>query len=382
MRRLIAAVAAMLACASPGMPPGGPPDVAAPEILAIAPDSGRTGIRPREVIFRFNEVVSERPPTQTTLADLFLISPREGTPAVSWNRDEIAVRPRRGWRTNTAYTVTMLPGLSDIRGNVRNTGASTFFSTGPAVPATRITGRVFDYATGAVAATAFVEAFAVPDTTRAYISLADSSGLFSLAYLPPGRYSVRAFSDRNRNRGIDPGEQWDSVSIDLADSATLELAVFVHDSVAPRIRDVVAVDSLSLQVVFDRPVDATQTLSTANFSIVGPDSARVPLAGISVAGDTTPPSVRPGAARDPTVTRPRADTTGIVRPTMSRPRPIGEVVIRLQRPLAPRTTYRVRAIGLRGLLGHTGDSERPFTTPAPPPPRTPGDSAAVPAIRR
>ncbi|HEV7836427.1 MAG TPA: Ig-like domain-containing protein, partial [Gemmatimonadaceae bacterium] len=98
MRRLTAAALLALGCASPGMPPGGPPDVAAPQIIDIAPDSGRVGVTPKDVIFRFDEVVAERPPSVTTLADLFLISPRDGTPNVGWHRDEISVRPRRGWR--------------------------------------------------------------------------------------------------------------------------------------------------------------------------------------------------------------------------------------------------------------------------------------------
>src|SRR6476659_1514856 len=152
------------------MPPGGPPDVAAPKILSIIPDSGTVGVSPKEVIFQFDEVVSERPAAATTLADLFLISPRDGTPNVSWHREAITVRPRRGWRANTPYTVIMLPGIADIRGNVRNTGASTFFSTGKTIPRTRITGRVFDWVAGTPAAGALVESFVPPDTIHAYIA--------------------------------------------------------------------------------------------------------------------------------------------------------------------------------------------------------------------
>ena len=36
-----------LACAQPGMPPGGPPDVAAPQIVRITPDSGATSVNNR-----------------------------------------------------------------------------------------------------------------------------------------------------------------------------------------------------------------------------------------------------------------------------------------------------------------------------------------------
>jgi hypothetical protein len=354
LRRLTAAVMLGLGCASPGMPPGGPPDAAAPQIVRITPDSGAVGLSPKEVIFRFDEVVSERPAGSTTLSDLFLISPREGLPDVSWHRDAIGVRPSRGWRPNTPYTVIMLRGIADLRGNVRNTGASTFFSTGRTLPRTRIAGRVFDWVTGTPANGALVESFVRPDTLRAYIALVDSTGAFAIEHLPPARYTVRAYVDRNRNLGIDPSEAWDSVSVDLRDSVATTLLIFPHDSVPPRIRDLAEGDSATLRLTFDRPVDPSQTLSAANFVVIGPDSARVPiLSAAATPGDTT-------------------------KRAMPRPTPVSEAVIRLQRPLAPRTTYRVRAIGLRGLLGHTGDSERAYTTPAPPAP--PAAKTVVPAV--
>ena len=359
------------------MPPGGPPDVAAPEIIAISPDSGRTSVTPREVTFRFNEVVSERSPSVTNLADLFLISPRDGTPRVSWNRDEIAVRPRRQWRPNTAYTVTMMGGLADIRGNVRNAGASTFFSTGPTLPRTRITGQIFDWVSGAPAAGSMVESFIPPDSTRAYVALSDSSGRFVLEHLPAGRYLVRGLVDRNKNRGIDPGEPWDSTSITLTDSSMVELLVFNRDTVGPRLRDITSVDSVSLRVTFDKPIDPAQQLTPANFSIVGRDSIPVPIERVSVpetdtaskaAARATSPAVgaRPTAAVRDTIARPR--------PVMSRPRPPSAVVLRVVRPLTPGSSYRVRAIGLRGLLGHVADSERSYAVPAAT--GAPNDSAA------
>lgn len=370
---------ASTACASPGMPPGGPPDVAAPQLIAVAPDTGRTGTKPKEVIFRFDEVVAERPPGVTTLADLFLISPRDGTPDVSWHREEIAVRPRRGWRPNTTYTVTMLRGIADLRGNVRNTGASTFFSTGPSIPRTHVTGTVFDWVAGTPAAGSLVEALVPPDTTHAYVAVADSSGQFSLEHLAAGRYMVRAFVDRNRNRGIDPGESWDSVTVDLTDSTATELLVFRHDSLPPRIRDVAAIDSLSLRVTFDKPVDPQQSLTSANFIVIGPDSATVPIAGVGpVPKDTiATPAPSPAVQSRPPARVPR-DTSTKTRPVMSRPAPIASVLIRLERPLVPKSVYRIRAIGLRGLLGQSGDSERAYTVPAPAPP-APAKSTPPPA---
>ena len=357
-------------CASPGMPPGGPPRTAPPQIVAIIPDSVSVGVKPKEVIFRFDEVVAERPPSVTTLADLFLISPRDGVPDVSWHRDAIAVKPTHGWRANTPYTVIMMPGLADIRGNVRKTGATTFFSTGPTIPRTRISGQAFDWVTGAPAAGALVESFVQPDSIHPYVALADTGGAFVLEHLPPARYNVRAYLDRNKNMGIDPSEPWDSTSVNLSDSARVELYLFVHDTLPPRLRDVAAVDSLTLRLTFDKPVDPGQKLTAANFVVVGPDSVPVPIASVNPQSKDTigkiiaPPPPRAGVA-------PRVDTTAAPKRVMSRPAATSTAIIKLQRPLTPKVQYRVRAIGIRGLLGRVGNSDRPFTPPAPPPPAKP-----------
>lgn len=393
MRRLTAVALLGLGCASPGMPPGGPPDAAAPKIVAIVPDSGTVGVKPKEVLFRFDEVVSERPPGVTTLADLFLISPRDGVPDVSWHRDAVGVRPSHGWRANTPYTVIMQRGLSDLRGNVRNTGASTFFSTGQIIPRTRIRGQVFDWASGSPANGALVESFVQPDTIHAYIALADSNGGFALEHVPQARYTVRAYIDRNKNQAIDPSEPWDSASISLTDSASTDLVIFVHDTVPPRIGAISAIDSLTLHVTFDKPVDPTQTLTAANFAVIGPppDSTPVAIVNAGPAPKDTTPRVNPvvGAPPTPPPTIPRLgarvpppvrrDTTAVVpKPVMPKPIPISDAVIKLQHPLIPKTAYRVRAIGIRGLLGYTGNSERMYTRPAPPPPVAPKPAVTPP----
>jgi hypothetical protein len=380
LRRLIAAVLFLQACASPGMPPGGPPDTVAPQLIAIIPDSGSAGVKPKEVLFRFDEVVAERPPSVTTLADLFLISPRDGVPEVSWHRDAIAVKPTHGWRANTPYTVIMMRGLADIRGNVRNTGVTTFFSTGPTLPRTRISGQVFDWLTGTPAAGALVESFVQPDSIHPYVALVDTSGAFVLEHLPPASYAVRAYLDRNKNMGIDPSEPWDSASVNLNDSSRIELLLFVHDTVPPRLALIAASDSQTLRVTFDKPFDPAQTLTAANFAVIGPDSVPIPIASANpeprdTIGKTAPPVRAPSVPRAAAV--PRVDTTPAPKRVMSRPTAISAAIIKLQRPLKPKIVYRVRAIGIRGLLGRMGDSERPFTAPAPPAP-PPVKPAATP----
>ncbi len=353
------------------MPPGGPPDVAAPQIVRITPDSGAVSVRPKEVLFQFDEVVAERPPSVTSLSDLFVISPRDGVPDASWHRDAVGVRPTHGWRANTPYTVIMLRGLADIRGNVRNVGATTFFSTGGVVPHTRISGTVFDWVAGTPASGALVEALVPPDTVHPFVGVVDSSGRFAIDHVPPRQYTVRAYIDRNRNLSIDPSEPYDSTIVNLTDSARLTFLIFVHDTMPPRLREVRQVDSVTLRVAFDHPLDPAQTLTVANFAVLGPDSAPLPISRVGPpAPDTTAaPRPKPPVRNQPTPPRGQApvqrDTTPA--PVMPKPSPVSEVEIKLQRPLVAKATYRVRAIGVRGLLGRSGDSERTYSVPAPPP---------------
>ena len=367
-----AAIVALLfaACASPGIPPGGPVDTEAPKIVQIAPDSGKTGVTPKEVIFRFDEVVNERPSGVPALSGLFLISPRSGEPRVEWHRDEISVRPRRGWRPNTAYTITLLPGLSDLRGNTRNTGAVTLFSTGPTIPAGRITGTFFNWAEGRALPRALIEARPRADTTIVYVASADSAGRFIIATLAPGPYLVRGLADDNSNKGLDPREAWDTVGVTVSDSAHADIYGFVHDSLGSRIAGVSIRDSVTIEITFDGPLALAPLPGVANVRVRANDSTDVPV--ISVA----PPAQDTAA-------------TGAVK--LGRPIPARSLVVKLGRPLRPRTDYRVRVTDVRNLIGVVKSSDRPLSVPAtpaalitpglltPPPPPPP---PPPPALRR
>jgi len=363
VRRLIAVVA-MLACASQGDPPGGPPDALAPVLVGIGPESGAVNTRPSRVEFRFDEVVSERPAGVPSLEQLVLISPTDGLPRVDWRRRSIAVRPRRDWKQNAVYTVTLLPGVADLRGNAMKTGASVVFATGPTIPNTRVTGTLYDWVAGTVARTGAVEAIARPDSI-VYVARTDTSGRFVLAHLPPGTYALRAWIDANSNRDLDAREAYDSTSIALRDTTSVTLLAFVHDTLPPRINTVVAVDSMTLRVELNQPLDPEQTVDTTRFRLTAPDSSAIPLRAVLPAdaweraradslaqADTT--------RRAPVRAAPPARRDSVVLP---RPVPVSRFVVLTSVPLQPETSYRLIAVEARNLLGRAGTSARVFATP-------------------
>ncbi|MGH7718895.1 MAG: Ig-like domain-containing protein, partial [Gemmatimonadaceae bacterium] len=354
MRRLIA-LAAVAACASPAPPPGGPEDSAAPQLVSISPDSGSVGRAPRAVVFRFDEVVSERPQGATDLSQMFLISPRDGAPRVDWDRKAIAVRPRESWNPNTVYTVTMLPGVADLRGNVRREPTKVIFSTGAVIPNTAIRGTVFDWTTGRPAARGAVEATATWDSTL-YVTQADSLGSFELAHVPAGVYTVRGYVDANNNRALDGREAWDTVRVELADTARVELLSFVHDSLGPRISSITERDSVTLHVRFDRPLDPAQTLDVSLFSLRSADSANVPLRLVQAARDFDRARDTVGAPGDTalrdtlagrTPVRARQRPPAPALPTPTRPIPVSDVIVQPATPLDSGRAYRLEARGIR-----------------------------------
>jgi hypothetical protein len=369
-------VLAVLACASPGTPPGGPTDTQAPRIVRIAPDSGKTGVRPREVIFKFDEVVSERPSGAQSLSGLFLISPRNGEARADWHRSEVAVHPERGFKANTTYTIDLLPGLSDLRGNTRNTGAVTVFSTGPTLATSRITGTLFNWTEGRTIPKGLIEARPVTDTGTVYVTATDSVGDFILSNIPNERYRVRGFSDDNSNRGIDPREPFDTVITTVADSAKVELLAFVHDSVGTRLSSVLVKDSVTLVLNFDNPLSVTTLPTPATIRVRGTDTTEViPVVSVGPEPvDTAAAGKLPGGGVIPAVPAgapvPTMATPAVIVRKPSKPVPMRSLQVKLARPLRPKTTYLVRVTNVQNLIGVAKTSEREATLPLPTTPPT------------
>jgi len=376
--RLIAAAAAAVllgACANIGSPPGGPTRTEPPRIVSITPDSGAVNVRAGEVTFAFDAVVSDRPASAASLEALFLISPRDGTPRVSWERSRIEVRPRRGFRPNTAYSVTLLPGVADLRGNASRESRTVIFSTGATIPPYAIRGRAFDWMAERPAPGALIEVVRASDSL-VYVGIADSLGQFAVGPLESGRYTARAIMDNNRNSALDANEPWDSVGVTVREvSPFIELLAAPRDTIGPRILTTEARDSLTLVLRFDRPLDPAVPLTPASFRVLAADSTRLAVARVTlrapvVAADSVPAS--------DTTARPTSRIV-IPRPSSRAPTTIVTLSLDPATPLRTGASYRIVAVNARGLLGVLRTSDREITAEL----RAPADSArAVPPLTR
>lgn len=387
---VVAAAAAMLGCASASPPPGGPEDHSPPRLLRVTPDTNAVNVKAQNVTFQFDETINDRGSGAQELAHRFLISPARGDIRVSWHRSRIDVRPHDGFRPNTAYSVSMLPGLSDLRGNAMKSGATVVFSTGPTIPSGVITGTVFDWMAERPASQALLQAIS-PDSS-VYLAQSDSVGNFALQPLPPGRYLVRAIIDANGNRDLDRNEQFDTLTVTVPLATAIELRTAPRDTLPPRLMTVSSSDSVTLHLTFDRPLAPGQPITIAAFRLAGADSATIPLARVltpaeeaertkavqqavtdslrradSLAGKVLPPPARPKAATS------AANAARARKPSV--PAPFTSLTLVTAKRLAPNTVYRLTVRGLIGLTGRTHDSERTFTTPRPVPPPPARDSS-------
>ena len=431
-----------VACAQPGAPPGGPPDAELPVLLKVLPESNAVNVRTPAVVLQFDEVISERSAgagvqssrnAATSLNSVLLVSPSDGRDEVIWRRTVLELRPRRGFRPNTTYRVTLNAGLADLRNN-RTTEAFDFvFSTGPTTASGEVRGVLFDWTTGRAVPNARVDLYRDGDSTFRWSARSDSSGFFRVRDLDAGSYEVRAWVDANNDRRISFREISDSTRVTLTDTVSLELYAYVRDTLRSRIENVELLDSTGIRVRFDRGIvqdwdgigatllaadsseiplggpmlasaqydslaalrraaaDSVAKVAADSAARVAADSAGVDSAGVDSAGvdptatdtlamrvppadvDTTPAD---DIATDSTAAERSAADTLPPGPVFGRTVPEISWAVPLNAPLTP-GSYRIRIRGARGLNGRETDTDREFRVRAAPPP-APADTSTPP----
>lgn len=340
MKRWYPALVVLLAgCAHVEAPPGGPEDRTAPALVSTQPDTlavvpGFSG----PVTLAFDDRLSER-----GLEESVLVSPLTSAPVVDHRGSQIRVSLRRGWQPGLIYQITVLPGVQDLWNNRLAQPITLVFSTGPAVPNTRLTGSVVDRVTGRPEIGQRVEAIRQPDSL-VYATASDSAGAFVFSRIPAGPYRIRAYRDLNRNRTLDEYEPFDTAISTLAAGAaevpTVRLAVTAPDTTPPAVASG-SVAGTAIQVQFDDFLDPAQPVTPAQLRITGPGGQVVAAASARIGGAGGAP----------------ADTAAVRLPSQT-------LSVEPATPLTPQTEYRIRVTGIRNIRGLTGGGETTFRAPA------------------
>jgi hypothetical protein len=260
------------ACARQGAPPGGPEDRRPPVVVSTEPAPFAELTEPFRgpVKFRFDERVSERV-SNGTLDDAVLVSPRTGEVRVGHGRQDISVDISGGFRPGLVYRVTLLPVLRDLFNNEMRDPFEIVFSTGGALTASALGGLVWDRTTGEGVRDFDVYAVATDENGDSIVHVAktDTGGVYVFRYLPPSRYNLLAFEDRNRNGVADRMEVQGTRSflITGADTAILPVGVLQPDTTPARLTRATPLDSITLLLEFDDFLDPTVSAAQIGVSL-------------------------------------------------------------------------------------------------------------------
>ncbi|MGH2900459.1 MAG: hypothetical protein ACRDMZ_17420, partial [Solirubrobacteraceae bacterium] len=254
---------------------------------------------------------------------------------------------------------------------------------------------------------AYVEAITRSDTSIVYLAATDTSGQFDVGPLPNGSYVVRAIIDQNSNRALDRNEKWDSTVVTIGDvRPTIELDAIERDTLPPQIDNITVIDSVSIRVSYDKPLDPALPLQPALVRLQRADSSELQVTRVEWAAafdhakqardsarradslkTAQPPAAPTQPAQPPAAAPPiPVPTPGSARPAPPPPKPKAPpperafvITLAPNTPVLPTVSYRLATRGVRNLLGRAADVTRPFTVPRPPPPpKPPADTTKRP----
>lgn len=260
-------------CARQETPPGGPEDRLPPIVMRTSPDTFQV-VEPglRELKITFSERISERP-SAGQLDAAVIVSPDVGNVRVKHNRDGLDIQLQNGIEADRIYRVTVLPVISDMFGNRMRDPFDLVVSTGNGqfVPNV-VAGVVEDRVTGDAVEGVRVEAlFPQEGDTVVHWNLTDDQGIFSLRYVPGGRYQIRAFQDRNRDGeagASDPQTRYQFAAMaEPPDTTVTVLSLVEPDTSRASLVRVEALDSLTLRFNFDDYLDPEVASSTIRASL-------------------------------------------------------------------------------------------------------------------
>jgi len=242
-----------------------------PEPFAVLTEPFRGPVR-----FEFDERISERV-ASGTLDQAVVVSPRTGQVRVGHGRQSIEVDLEGGFRPGLVYRVTLLPVVRDLFNNQLRTPFEVVFSTGGEYNASAVAGIVFDRVTAEGVDALEVVAMAEGGDSVPYHARTDTGGVYVFRYLPPARYRVTAFQDRNRDGLVDRMELQGSGTFDVAGSDTIfaDIGVLQPDTTPARLTRATVLDSLTVLVEFDDYLDPETRSDLFDVRVVREDSTEM-----------------------------------------------------------------------------------------------------------
>ena len=279
---LLAGACCLLSCAKEGMPPGGPEDTTAPEVLVVSPAAGATEV-PQDS--KVEIVFSERMTPEITEQSIF-ISPLPREPfQFRWKGRKLTLSPQEPLDADRTYVISIGADAQDLRRNRLGQTFTLAFSTGSRLDFGTISGRV--WATQEVGLArqtgAGVWAYLLsqdhskldpavdkPD----YVTQTDDQGAFVLKNLSVGTYRLFAVQDLNRDLLWNPENEPIGVTtrdVELADrqisAGGIDFVVGLRDKRNPVLSSCSSPNRAMVRLDFDEELERRSAWDIGNYRL-------------------------------------------------------------------------------------------------------------------
>ncbi len=261
-------------CANQVAPSGGPEDKTPPRVINTIPANEAVRVpRDVEIEFEFSEKID-----RDTFRDALFISPEPAEDIkLKFKGRRVKLRFQSPLLPERTYVITLGTNLKDNHG-VPMAGSFTLaFSTGSRLDKGEIAGRVVEDKPQGILIWAYIldDSTGVDPRQRGgdYATQAGKAGEFSIPFIAAGRYRVFAVADRG-NGVYDPVEDRIGVAdrdvvIDTAYSPVRPLLFRMtrEDTLGPVLRSASMPSPQVIEVRFDEPVLASDSLAAAHFRL-------------------------------------------------------------------------------------------------------------------
>jgi hypothetical protein len=246
--------------------------------MRVSPPHQQTGIRPRRILFQFDEYLDAKSASQA----VFISPVQQNSPDIWIKNRRLHIRLRDSLLPGTTYVISLNSQLKDFHEGTPIAQPYTYaFSTGSQIDTGYVAGHITNAHTGQAAGgylALLYPADSVVEGSTAeyqrirplYASQAGPDGSFRLGYIRPGRYRLLAVQDGDNSNSYSLGTESIAVLADnlfvlSADTTAwhAELTAFAPDEQGPQVVTVVPASTTALRLTLNEPLSQVQAIRTA-----------------------------------------------------------------------------------------------------------------------
>ena len=221
-----------IGCAQQTALTGGEKDISPPELVV-----NKTFPRPNTINFLENEVklVFNENITYQKSSTSFISNPPIGENELIVDKNLLTIKFKKSLKENTTYTFMFAKSIADLNEKNKINDFRFCFSTGSVIDSIKVSGFVNNSIDKTPNIDFIVSLESTAKDSLSYTSITNDAGEYSFSNLKPGKYTISAWNDLNKNNILDTLEEQHgflSNVIQIEDSCCKE-TIYTFDPIVP-----------------------------------------------------------------------------------------------------------------------------------------------------